>query len=326
VPTRRRGKRDGWAEAGIVVGVGLLTLPDLLRIDRVTPFAQVVSFRPYLLVGVAALVLVLAGLSWRRRRLLLPAVALLAVLAVGAGMTVPRTQAGPLPAGGRPLTVLAVNTLDGSADVAELAELIRSERPDLGALIEVGPWFRDRLAPLVEPLGYRFITATGTDSDGITDVFGVSVLVAAHLGEVTSTAGTSTQFPIVEVEGGGLGATRFVAFHAVAPRPGDVSEWSSDMRELARYCTGGTPTIVAGDFNATWDHSALRDAAAGCSDAAVQRGQGLHATWPASMPSWFGAQIDHVLVTNPIAAEDFATRDLTGSDHRAVVVRLRVPQ
>ncbi|OLT01248.1 hypothetical protein BJF90_32640 [Pseudonocardia sp. CNS-004] len=195
----------------------MLTLPDLLRIDRVTPFAQVVSFRPYLLVGVAALVLVLAGLSWRRRRLLLPAVALLAVLAVGAGMTAPRTQAGPLPAGGQPVTVLAVNALDGSADVAEMAELIRSERPDLGALIEVGPWYRDRLAPLVEPLGYRFITATGTDSDGITDVFGVSVLVAAHLGEVTSTAGTSTQFPIVEVEGGGLGATRFVAFHAVAP-------------------------------------------------------------------------------------------------------------
>jgi hypothetical protein len=31
------------------------------------------------------------------------------------------------------------------------------------------------------------------------------------------------------------------------------------------------------------------------------------------------------LVTNPIAAEDFAVRELAGSDHRAVVVRLRVP-
>jgi endonuclease/exonuclease/phosphatase (EEP) superfamily protein YafD len=313
-------------EIGFVVGAGLLTLPDLLRIDRVTPFAQVVTFRPYMLVGLAALVLVLAGLSWSTRRLIVPAVALLVVLAVGVAVTVPRTQAGPLPSGGRSFTVLAANTLDGSADITELAELIRAERPDLGALIEVGPWYRDRLAPLVEPLGYRIVTATGTDTDGVTDVFGVSVLVAAHFGDVTTTVDMSTPFPIVEIEGGGLGATRFVAFHAVAPRLGDVSQWSSDLGELDRYCTGGTPTIVAGDFNATWDHSVLRNAAAGCSDTAAQRGQGLQATWPTWMPSWFGAQIDHVLVTNPIAAEDFAVREMTGSDHRAVVVRLRVPQ
>jgi endonuclease/exonuclease/phosphatase (EEP) superfamily protein YafD len=44
------------------------------------------------------------------------------------------------------------------------------------------------------------------------------------------------------------------------------------------------------------------------------------------MPDWFGAQIDHVFFTSPIAAEDVAVRELTGSDHRAVVVRLRVPR
>jgi endonuclease/exonuclease/phosphatase (EEP) superfamily protein YafD len=316
----------GVVEVGLVAGVGLLTLPDLLRIDRVTPFAQVVSFRPYVLIGVAALVLALAGLSWRVRRLILPTAALLVVLAVGVAMTVPRTQAEPPPSGGRPLTVLTVNTLDGSADVTALAELIRGERPDLGALIEVGPWYRDRLAPLVEPLGYRVVTATGTDADGVTDVFGVSALVAAHLGDVAISVDESRPFPVVRLEGGGLGALRFVAFHAVAPRPTDVAQWSSDLGELTRYCAAGTPTIVAGDFNATWDHSVLRAAAAGCSDAAAQRGQGLRATWPAWMPDWFGAQIDHVFFTSPIAAEDVAVRELTGSDHRAVVVRLRVPR
>jgi endonuclease/exonuclease/phosphatase (EEP) superfamily protein YafD len=313
-------------ELGAVVGVALLTLPDLLRIDRITPFAQVVSFRPYVLVGVAALVLVLVGLSWRSRRLILPAVALSAVLAVGVAMTVPRTQAGPVPSGGRPLTVLAVNVLDGAADVTALAELIRAERPDLGALIEVGPWYRDRLAPLVEPLGYRFVTATGTDSDGVTDVFGVSALVATDLGDVTVTIDETRPFPSVLIGGGGLGAMRFVAYHAVAPRPGDVAQWSTDLGELTRYCASGTPTIVAGDFNATLDHSRLRDVTAGCSDAAAQRGRGLQPTWPTWMPDWFGAQIDHVFVTPPIAAEEFAVHDLAGSDHRAVVIRLRVPE
>jgi endonuclease/exonuclease/phosphatase (EEP) superfamily protein YafD len=324
-PPLRRRTRLRRAAAGTVVGVALLTLPDLLRIDRITPFAQVVSFRPYALVGVAALVLVLAGLSWRFRQLVLPAVALLVVLAVGVGLTLPRTQAEPVPSGGRPLTVLAFNTLDGAADVAGLAELIRTERPDLAALIEVGPWYRDRLAPLVEPLGYRMVTATGTDSDGVTDVFGVTALVAAHLGDVTSAVDTSTPFPIVEIGGGGLAETRFVAFHAVAPRRGDVRRWSADLRTLERYCAGGTPTIVAGDFNATSDHSVLREATTGCSDAATQRGRALWPTWPTWMPTWFGAQIDHVFSTTPIAAEDFAVREIAGSDHRAVVVRLRLP-
>jgi endonuclease/exonuclease/phosphatase (EEP) superfamily protein YafD len=310
---------------GSVVGVGLLTLPDLLRIDRFTPFAQVVSLRPYVLVGLAALVLVLAGLSWRFRQLVLAAVVLLVVLVVGVAMTVPRTQAEPLPSGGRALSVLTFNTLDGSADVTELAEVIRTGRPDLAALIEVGQTYRDRLAPLVEPLGYRMVTATGTDTDGVTDVYGVTALVAEHLRGTTSNVDMSTPFPIVEIEGGALGATRFVAFHAVAPRRGDVPQWSSDLGKLTRYCTGAIPTIVAGDFNATLDHSVLRAATAGCSDAAAQRGQGLQATWPTWMPDWFGPQIDHVFATNPIAAEDFSVREISGSDHRAVLVRLRLP-
>lgn len=307
------------------IGVGLGTLPDLLRIDRVTPFAQVVSFRPYLLVGVAALVLVLAGLSWRHRQLAVAAVALLVVLVVGVVMTVPRTQAGPLPAAGRSVSVLTFNALDGAADVTALAELIRAERPDLAALIEVGDAYRDRLAPLVEPLGYRMVTAMGTDSDGVTDVFGVTAVVAGHLGDVTSSVDRSTQFPIVEVAGGALASTRFVAFHAVAPRLGDVAEWRSDVGKLRRYC-GGARAIVAGDFNATLDHSVLRDATAGCSDAAAGRGQGLQATWPTWMPDWFGPQVDHVFATHPIVAEHFAVREVAGSDHRAVLVRLRLPE
>jgi endonuclease/exonuclease/phosphatase (EEP) superfamily protein YafD len=312
-------------EIGSVVGVGLLTLPDLLGVDRVTPFAQVVSFRPYVLVGLAALVLVLAGLSWRFRQLVRAAVVLLVVLAVGVAMTVPRTRPDPLPSGGWALSVLTFNTLDGSADVAELAEVIRTARPDLAALIEVGQSYRGRLAPLVEPLGYRMVTATGTDTDGVTDVYGVTALVAEHLRGMTSNLDMSTPFPIVEIRGGALGATRFVAFHAVAPRLGDVPQWSSDLGKLTRYCTGATPAIVAGDFNATLDHSVLRAATAGCSDAAAQRGQGLQATWPTWLPDWFGPQVDHVFATNPIAAEDFSVREISGSDHRAVLVRLRLP-
>jgi hypothetical protein len=127
----------------------------------------------------------------------------------------------------------------------------------------------------------------------------------------------------VEIEGGDLGATRFVAFHAVAPRGGDVPQWSSDLGKLTRYCTGGTPR--SSRVTST-RHSTIRCCAtAGCSNAAAQCGKGLQATWPTWMPDWFGPQIDHVFVTNPIAAEDFSVREVSGSDHRAVLVRLRLP-
>jgi endonuclease/exonuclease/phosphatase (EEP) superfamily protein YafD len=312
--------------AASVVGIALLALGDLLWIDRLTPFAQVISFRPYVLVGVAALVLVLGGLSWRYRRLLPATVALLVVFGAGVAVTVPRTQAPPAPSGGRPLTVLAFNTLNGNADVHEVAALIESEHPDLVSLIEAGEAYRDRLAPLVEPLGYRMFTATAYDDEGdIGDLGGVTALAAGDLGAVTSSVDVSTPFPIVQVEGGELGPLRFVAYHAIAPRRGDVAQWRSDLGELTRYCAGGAPAIIAGDFNATLDHSDLRAAISGCSDAAAQRGQGLVPTWPTWMPDWFGPQIDHVLATDPIAAESFAVREITGSDHRAVLARLRVP-
>jgi endonuclease/exonuclease/phosphatase (EEP) superfamily protein YafD len=311
---------------GFVIGISALLLPDLIRLDRVTPFAQLVSFRPYVLAGVATLVLVLAGLSCLHRRILPVTGALLVVLIAGAAMIVPRTQAGPLPSGGRPLTVLALNTMNGSADVGEVAELIRTERPDLASLIEVSETYRDRLAPLVEPLGYRMFTATGTDGDGDRgDLRGVTALVADHLGPVTGTPDMSTPFPMVQIEGGELGALRFVAYHSVAPRLGDVRQWRSDLGKLAQYCAGARPAVVAGDFNATLDHSVLRTATSGCSDAAAQRGQGLLPTWPTWAPDWFGPQIDHIFATDPIVAESFTVREVTGSDHRAVLSRLRVP-
>jgi endonuclease/exonuclease/phosphatase (EEP) superfamily protein YafD len=203
-----------------------------------------------------------------------------------------------------------------------VAELIHSERPDLVALVEVGETYWRRLGPLVAPLDYQVFRARGYGADG--ELGGVTALASPTLGDVSSTVDLSTPFPMVQVEGGELGPLRFVAYHAIAPRRGDVPQWRSDLGKLRAYCDGDAPAIIAGDFNATLDHSPLREVTAGCSDAAVQRGQGLVPTWPTWMPQWFGPQIDHVFVTNPIAAARFEVREITGSDHRAVIVELRL--
>ena len=308
----------------VVAAAAVGTLPDLLGLDRRSPFAQLVSFRPALLGALLVVAVVAAVAAVLRRRGWVLAVGLLAVTAVGAAMVLPRAIPSmdlpePDAPAGRTLTVLAFNTFEGGADVDAVAGLIRSGRPDLVALIEAGERYRDRLAPLIA--GYRF---ESSQDDG-PDVQGVTAIVRADLGDVTVRVDRGTPFPSVEVGGGGLGAVRFVAFHAVAPTPGAVPQWRHDLATLDRWCADrqSGPVIVAGDFNATLDHAVFRDAISGCADSGERTGQGLVGTWPTRFPRWLGPQIDHVLVTGGITAETLSVHDVPGSDHRAVLTRLR---
>ncbi|MBW0118424.1 endonuclease/exonuclease/phosphatase family protein [Pseudonocardia abyssalis] len=306
--------------AAVVLGLALLLVPDLLGLDVRTPFAQIVAFRPAVLaVTTAVLAVPLAVLLLTRRALPL-AVGVLAVLLLAASTLPARAIAGS--AGDGPaLTVLAVNVYEGGADVADVAALIAAEQPDLVSIPEAGPRFRERLAPLVEPLGYRSYGST----DSGPDVSGVSALARTRLGELTATVDGGTSEASVVLTGGALGALRFVAFHSAAPTPGRVPQWAADQAHVATWCAGPTPAVVAGDFNASLDHSPFRAGTAGCGDAAEQAGAGLVGTWPSAAPRLLGTQIDHVVATDGITAESFTVHDVTGSDHRAVVTRLRLP-
>jgi endonuclease/exonuclease/phosphatase (EEP) superfamily protein YafD len=327
LPARTRIRPWRLASSVVVVGAAAVAvLPDLLQLDRRGPFAQLVAFRPAL-VGGALVVAVAATVSAGiRRRGWVLAGGLLGVSAVGAAMVLPRALPAadvPAPDGppARTLTVLAFNAYEGQADVDELAALVRAERPDLISLPEAGGRYRDRLAPLLPEYWFTSSQERGRDVQGVT------AAVRADLGEVTVAVDESTPFPTVTLGGPALGTVRFVAFHSVAPTPGAVPQWRHDLGMLAHWCAdrGSGPVIVAGDFNATLDHSVLRDAMTGCADAAERVGNGLVGTWPRRFPRWLGPQIDHVVVTGEIVPETFAVHDIPGSDHRAVVTRLRLP-
>jgi endonuclease/exonuclease/phosphatase (EEP) superfamily protein YafD len=305
--------------------VAVFTVPDLLfRLDQRSPFAQLISLRPWILVGVAALLVLLLVVLVFERRVLPFAAGVIVVLLVGGGMVRPRVVPDPVPTGSTPFTVLAFNTYEGTADVQELAALIQAQRPDVVSLSEAGVPFADRLAPMVEPLGYQLHSSIGPRRR---DVGGVTAVVSDRLGDVQVRIGEETSsFPYVELSGARLGDLRVVTFHSVAPVPGSVPDWRSDLGLLAQWCSGPTPAIVAGDFNATLDHSVLRDVMSGCGDAAAQRGSGLVSTWgPTPRTRAIGPQIDHVIATDGITAETFDVHDITGSDHRAVLTRLRLP-
>ena len=305
----------------------VLVLPDLLGLDGRGPFAQVVAFRPWLLlVGLALVVSLGLVLWWVRpaRATVAPfAAGALAVLLVGAALVLPRAIPDPQPSAGRHLTVLAFNAFEGSADPVQLAALIAEQQPDLVSISEVGERYLGAFRPMVEQLGYR----AETSSTASANVASVTLLVSQRLGDVSLRIGTETSvFPYLEATGGELGPLRFVAYHAAAPLRFWMPRWRADLALLAQWCAGTTPAIVAGDFNATLDHSALRAGMAGCADAADQRGAGLMPTWsPTERTQVFGPQIDHVIATAGIAAETFTVHDIDGSDHRAVVTRLRIP-
>lgn len=309
----------------VTLAMALALLPDLvLGLDTHSPFAQLQAFRQWTLLGAGGLVLLLVLITLRWRWWWPFTAGALAVTLVAAALVLPRAIPDPAPAAGTPLTVLSFNTFEGEADIDALAAVIRDRRPDLVSLPESGDDFRDRLAERIEPLGYQVRSSIGSR---VSDVNGVTAAAAPGLGSVSFEVRDDTvSFPYLVVSGGTLGQLRFVAFHSVAPTLRSTPFWRHDLGLLPQYCAGPTPVIVAGDFNATLDHSLLRTNMAGCGDAAAQRGGGLIPTWgpTATLRRTVGPQIDHVLASDGIAASAFEVIDIPGSDHRAILATLQV--
>ncbi|MFC5233777.1 endonuclease/exonuclease/phosphatase family protein, partial [Pseudonocardia zijingensis] len=245
---------------------------------------------------------------------------------LAAGLPVVRRAAGGPPVG-QPgpadVTVLSANVRHGRADTGALAALVAAERPDFVVLPEAGADFRDKLMPLLAGLGYRAWVASG---GGRRDGDDVVLLVGERAGDVQVRSARGMRVPRLEAIGGVLGARTLHAVHPTAPMSRPSTAWWEDELALVRsWCTGPVAPLVAGDFNATLDHPQLRAALGSCRSAADGTGRGLVGTFPAGTPRWLGIQIDHVLVPADAVTTRFEVLDVVGSDHRAVLARVRLP-
>lgn len=118
------------------------------------------------------------------------------------------------------------------------------------------------------------------------------------------------------------------AIHTTPPStsPSAVRAWSDDLAALPGP-ERDVLRVLAGDFNATLDHAALRAVVRrGYADAAWRAGRALAWTWrPLRLPfPWLG--LDHVLVDPRIAVRAVELVRVRGSDHRAVVADLVLPR
>lgn len=294
-------------------GVALL---DVLRLDRRFPAVDVAAWRPFstaaTLVGAALL-----GLRSRPAATLVGTVGLAAAGAM-AGRAIPRRALEPGP---DDVTILLVNALKGQADTGELATLIERETPDFVVLPEAGADFCAKLLPLVDVLGYRAWASADT-----TDQWAVALLAGERAGDLQVRSASAMRLRHVEATGGILGDRTLYAVHTTAPMgPVRTQRWLDDLAQIARWSRHPVAPLVVGDLNATLDHSALRTAMGGCRSAAHGTGRGLVGTYPASLPRWFGIQIDHVLVPAGTATTRFEVIDVAGTDHRGVLTSVRLP-
>jgi endonuclease/exonuclease/phosphatase (EEP) superfamily protein YafD len=319
---RRRGlPRTSRVVTGlvVVVAVAVLLVPDRLGLDQTLPFVGFVLVRAPATLAVVVLALLALAVRGRWWPTVVP---VLVIGCVSAAALVPRlVPDGPGLDPGPDVVVLVQNVDRGSADVPALAAVLRERRPDVLVLPEAGEPFRERLAAAIPELGYRsWSSVPPTEPDAL----GTTIFAGPSLGDVRATP-VPARFPWVELTGGALGPTRLLGAHLASPVPGLIDVWPGELASLARWCAPGAgPAVVVGDLNATADLRAYRAGTAGCTDAGDAAGKGLLATWPAGVPRWLGAQLDHVLVGGGAGVDGFDVVEVPGTDHRGVLVTVHV--
>ena len=286
------------------------------------PLVGLTALRPYVTTATVVAAAVLA----RRRPV---AASVLAGLAAAAAPPLARRLVhGPAITGhADDLTVLAANVWHGRADPVALAGLLERERPDLVALSEAGERYAGLLRPHIAALGYR---AWASVPPGVPDGDGVVLLAGPRTGRLTVTGGPEMRTRHLRATGGILGERALVIAHTAAPTTAaSTRHWHADLAHLARWSREPVAPIIAGDLNATLDHARLRAVLGPVRSASIGSGHGLTGTFPTPLrPNWpavVGIHIDHVLVPEGTAVVRYSILDVPGSDHRAVLARVRPP-
>ncbi|MFR9728497.1 endonuclease/exonuclease/phosphatase family protein [Saccharopolyspora sp. MS10] len=317
-PRRRRSRLVTAVFLLLVLAVAGWSAPVLLGFDTANrgTIALVATLQYAVPAGAALTVL---GLALRRWLSTLLVGLLTAVLAV---LVLPRAiPDSPTPAQGSPLRVLSVNLFFGRADAAQVVRLVREGEVDVLSLQELTPEAVTALdrAGLERLLPHRVLrSGPGAEGTGIASRLPLRELALARPSALAQ--------PSALIDLPGRRDVEFVAVHPLYPMgPGTAEVWARELDELPRpNGEGGPPRVLAGDFNATLDHSPLRALlGTGYEDAAEVTGGGLVPTWGTG---WFPrVTIDHVLTSGGLVAQAYSVHDVPGSDHRAILAHLVVP-
>jgi endonuclease/exonuclease/phosphatase (EEP) superfamily protein YafD len=226
---------------------------------------------------------------------------------------------------GRDVVVLTANLRLGGTDPRALVAAVRTGHVDVLMLEELTPEESHALerAGLAELLPHA-AQVTGYNA------YGTGLFSRYPLEDTHSRRDFGFGFVTARVAIPGVAAApTAVALHMYGPVPGSqTARWVHDLDHLPSVLRGlpaDAPVLVGGDFNATRDVAQFRRLLqGGYADAADQAGAGFTPTYPANRFFPPLLAIDHVL-TRGAVARSVDTIDLPGSDHRGLLVTVRLP-
>jgi endonuclease/exonuclease/phosphatase (EEP) superfamily protein YafD len=215
--------------------------------------------------------------------------------------------------GGVPaLIVAAANVNVGNRDPAPLVAWLRAQPADVVAISELTPRYADALAHgLGDDYAYRLFSQEDSP-------FGIGLISRRPLREPRihrSRDGIPFLSAIIDTA---HGPVRIVAIH---PMPPLDPHWHDERDALLRQLAKGaadSPTVVAGDLNATpWSTALI-----GAGRHSLLRATGLAPTWPNSGHGVSGIPIDHVLASRHWRRGASSRGPGIGSDHFPVRAEL----
>ncbi|WP_157803735.1 endonuclease/exonuclease/phosphatase family protein [Luteimicrobium subarcticum] len=213
---------------------------------------------------------------------------------------------------------MTFNAFLGRADAGTIVRAVRAQHVDVLALEEVTPDLLDRLR--ASGLDNVLPHSVTSKVSAAAPYSGTGIWSTLPLEDVDAGAATWFAMPSATVTVGGV-PVRVLAVHTASPALGQTSVWGGDLRHVRDELDAGSGSQLAlGDFNATRDHSELRDVLGDrFVDAADRAGAGFAPTWPANR--WYPpvVAIDHVVTDRSTAVGDVRVVRMVGSDHEALV-------
>jgi endonuclease/exonuclease/phosphatase (EEP) superfamily protein YafD len=287
----------------------------IMGIESAEVLVAAMALTPY----VAAFGLVLGLLCVLLRRRVVGFAVLLLAIALSA-LLVPRLLSEEQPAAdGARLRIMSINLFVGRADPATVVRIARQQKIDVLVLVELTPQEDTALtkAGLADLLPNRV-----ADSD--TSGSGTAVVSRFPLRQLVLMDQTTLAQPSMVVDLPGDDDVELTAVH-IQPgvRTGSAGTWRNELNELPR--PDERVRILAGDFNASFDHAAFRALMdRGYADAAESTGDGLEATW-SKWPLGPPVTIDHIVADDRCAFGSYTVFDMPGSDHKALISEIILP-
>ncbi|MEU3166074.1 endonuclease/exonuclease/phosphatase family protein [Streptosporangium sp. NPDC006930] len=288
-------------------------------LERDSLTTQLMTGTPY--VAAASLVPLLLSALTRNRAV--TAVALVTTAALGLSVLPRAFRSGDpaVAAAGTPLRVLTLNTLFGRAEPDAVMDLVRRLDPDVFSTQELTPGMVEELraAGLEKILPYQVLEPEW--SAGGSGLYARYPLTPRQ--DLFEAIGHNMPAALMTMPG--TKPVEIVDVHPFPPLGRQVYDWTAALEALPPAAPD-TIRILAGDFNASLDHAAMRRfLSRGYEDAAAVAGEGLTPTWPVNRRVPAMITIDHVVVDRRVGVNAVSVHTVPGTDHRAVFADLRLP-